>query len=687
MGGHAAGRRPAFRAGSLTLISGSPTLSGVGDRHDRARRYVRVRTDVAAVPKLFDYAVPESWTDDVVVGTRVRVALHGRRVGGWVVEDNVTPPDGVEPLPLKSWSGWGPPPSVVELAEWAAWRWAGPISFFLGVASPPGSVRRLPAVRWVGSWGGVGGGGRGSGRGWRRAAGTGPPGRASDDMVARAVADGPSTLLRLPPTTDLIDLVLAVVHGPRDRGPARWRAGAGALGRVGRAPLCAPGAARLSATTDWAQARAGWPIVVGSRAAAWAPLPELAAALVLDAHDESYREESAPTYSAVDVVTERARRDGSPVPPDVPVPARGGERRTAPCRPSPSRPRGRAGPPSSAWTGAGPIRAAACSPRSSCAWPAPCSTTLKRSAERGPLVCFYDRTGRARLLACAHCGELAQCTHCGAAVAQDGTGLRCPRCRERAAPGLRRLRAAAHEDAPRRGVTRCARRWPPCWASRWARCPARPPVGTRRSGGEVIPATPVLIGTEAVLHRVRRAAAVVFLDIDLHLLAPRFSATDETLALLGPGLPAGRARGTRPGLGARAGADPGARPSRPAGGRAWGPVRGRRRSRSRCAGARRTPALLGPGSGHRALWPPATSTPSGAAGAGTGVTLSELPESGYLVQAPDHDALCDLLAAVPRPAGRGLRVAVDPARSECCDRGWTEPEPSGPPLEWPGCPA
>ena len=47
-----------------------------------------------------------------------------------------------------------------------------------------------------------------------------------------------------------------------------------------------------------------------------------------------------------------------------------------------------------------------------------------------------------------------------------------------------------------------------------------------------VPPTPVLMGTEAVLHRVRRAAAVVFLDIDLHLLAPRFSATDETLSLL-----------------------------------------------------------------------------------------------------------------------------------------------------------
>jgi primosomal protein N' len=49
------------------------------------------------------------------------------------------------------------------------------------------------------------------------------------------------------------------------------------------------------------------------------------------------------------------------------------------------------------------------------------------------------------------------------------------------------------------------------------------------------------------------------------------------------------------------------------------------------------------------------------AGAGRAVTFSELAEDRYLVQAPGHGELCDLLAAVPRPPGRGLRVEVDPA--------------------------
>jgi hypothetical protein len=42
------------------------------------------------------------------------------------------------------------------------------------------------------------------------------------------------------------------------------------------------------------------------------------------------------------------------------------------------------------------------------------------------------------------------------------------------------------------------------------------------------------------------------------------------------------------------------------------------------------------------------------------LTVSPLDEGRFLLQAPGHEALCDLLAAVPRPPGRGLRVEVDP---------------------------
>ena len=44
-----------------------------------------------------------------------------------------------------------------------------------------------------------------------------------------------------------------------------------------------------------------------------------------------------------------------------------------------------------------------------------------------------------------------------------------------------------------------------------------------------------------------------------------------------------------------------------------------------------------------------------------GVAVSPLDEGRFVLQAPTHGPLCDLLARTPRPAGRGLRVEVDPA--------------------------
>src|SRR5690606_3447894 len=57
----------------------------------------------------------------------------------------------------------------------------------------------------------------------------------------------------------------------------------------------------------------------------------------------------------------------------------------------------------------------------------------------------------------------------------------------------------------------------------------------------------LLVGTEAVLHRAGPADAVVFLDLDQELLAPRYRAAEEALALLvrGARLVGGRDGGGR----------------------------------------------------------------------------------------------------------------------------------------------
>ena len=45
----------------------------------------RVVPDVTGLDKQFDYLVPASLRDRIAVGSLVRVMLHGRRIGGWVV--------------------------------------------------------------------------------------------------------------------------------------------------------------------------------------------------------------------------------------------------------------------------------------------------------------------------------------------------------------------------------------------------------------------------------------------------------------------------------------------------------------------------------------------------------------------------------------------------------------------------
>src|SRR5688572_28177246 len=113
-------------------------------------RVVRVSPDVTGLDKEFDYVVPDGL--DAPVGTRVRVPLHGRRVAGWVVAED--PPDagvsragpgasarGVALREVLAVSSRGPAPELVELARWAAVRWASArIRPFLVTAGPATNV-------------------------------------------------------------------------------------------------------------------------------------------------------------------------------------------------------------------------------------------------------------------------------------------------------------------------------------------------------------------------------------------------------------------------------------------------------------------------------------------------------------------------------------------------------------------
>jgi primosomal protein N' (replication factor Y) len=263
----------------------------------------------------------------------------------------------------------------------------------------------------------------------------------------------------------------------------------------------------------------------------------------------------------------------------------------------------------------------------------------------GRVVCILNRKGRARLLACAQCGSLATCTRCGGAMAQtvDGTGLRCRRCEE-VRPAVCARCDATRLKTLRIGVTRATEE-----LSALTGVEAR--EVTASSAPTDLAAARLVVGTEAALHRVAHADVVAFLDIDQHLLAARFGAGEETLALL--------ARASRL-VGARDG-----------GGRLLVQTRIPNHEVLRAA-IHADPTLLldeertirrslglPPFGALALLRGPGAPAYADGVGAVDGVNVSALPDDGWLVRAPTQGGLCDALASVPRPPGR-LRVEVDP---------------------------
>ena len=108
------------------------------------------------------------------------------------------------------------------------------------------------------------------------------------------------------------------------------------------------------------------------------------------------------------------------------------------------------------------------------------------------------------------------------------------------------------------------------------------PVGEVTAETTTLPDAPILVGTEAVLHRVGAVDGVAFLDFDQELLAPRYRAGEEALVLLARAsrLVGGRERG-----GSGPGPDPCAPPRGAHRGRGADPARWSLRAKRRwCRG-------------------------------------------------------------------------------------------------------
>ena len=452
-----------------------------------SERVVRVLPDVSGLHKSFDYYVPtDLGGPPIQVGTLVRVSLHGRRTAGWVVAVDVEPPAGVRLEPLLKSSSVGPTAEVVELAGWVAREWAGRWSSVLKTASPEPFVSRVPSLR--------------------------------ESSVAAGMESGLDRLfhgegprgVRSAPASDRFEIIREAAR----RGPAivvtpDQRSASAIAGRLRRA-----GVRTHRYPDQWAGGFEGG-VVLGARSAVFASVPGLASIVVIDEHDDALGNERNPTWHARDVAAERARRLGIPclLVSASPSPAVVGA--DMPLQ-LPGRTQERAG-----WPQVHVVDRRDEDPGRTGLF----STALvRRIRGEGRVLCILNRKGRAVMLACATCGELVRSHDGSELMVEDDAGLVAPRSGERR-PRICGSCSGTKLKRLRLGVARAAEE-----LSALLREPVGEVTGASVDGDGLDHR--VVVGTEALLHRVAAASTVTFLDFDHELMASRYRAGEQAMSLL-----------------------------------------------------------------------------------------------------------------------------------------------------------
>jgi primosomal protein N' (replication factor Y) len=280
-------------------------------------RVARVVVDVplAHLDRPFDYAVPESMAAEIRPGCRVRVRFAGQLVDGVVLALGETSEHGGKLAPLAKLVSAEPvlTPEVATLARAVAERWGGTLTDVLRLALPP-----------------------------RRAA---PEKRPPTEAPPPPGAPDPSAFARYPTGPELLTAVAEgrPVHAvwtalPGEDWPARLTelcqatlsGGRGALvvvpdgrdlDRVGaaaeqRLPAGSFVVLRADAAPDTRYrrfleaARGTAKVVLGTRAAAYAPVTDLGLVAIWDDGDDLHAEPRAPYAHARDVLIHRSHLAG-----------------------------------------------------------------------------------------------------------------------------------------------------------------------------------------------------------------------------------------------------------------------------------------------------------------------------------------------------------------------------------------
>jgi primosomal protein N' (replication factor Y) len=420
---------------------------------------VVVDTGLPHLDREFEYAVPPELAEAAQPGCRVRVRFAGRDLDGFVVARREQPEHAGRLAPIRRVVSPEPvlTPELLALCRAVADRQAGVLGDVLRLAVPKrhaAAERALdkggaptPAIvppPEPGPWAAYP---AGEALLRRITAGEGPeaawlalPGRVPDldwpralaVAAATAVAAGRGALVVVPDHRDLerVDRELTDLLGAGQH--VRLTADQGPQARY----------------TAWLKVRRGHVrCVVGTRAAAFAPLHDLGLVAWWDDGDDLLDEPRAPYPHVRDVLTLRARQTGAALVTggfgrSVPVQQLVEDGALAPVQPAPDTLR-RAAPrvlvAADDLDRTGPAALARLPP---VAW-----RTAKSALERGPVLVQVPRRGYLPSLACQHCREPARCPRChgpmgmpaggsvptcrwcGATYGPDG--FRCPECEGR----------------------------------------------------------------------------------------------------------------------------------------------------------------------------------------------------------------------------------------------------------------
>jgi primosomal protein N' (replication factor Y) len=302
----------------------------VGDQNDETRQRpasgpvaaVVVETPLAHLDRVFEYAVPDDLDADAVPGARVRVRFSGRELDGFVVERREQPQHDGRLTPLRRVVSPEPvlTPEVLALCRAVADRYAGTLSDVLRLAVPKrhataertlameGPPREDVTAPGPGPWATYP-----AGPAWLRrvASGEAPaagwaalPGRTGD-------ADWPAALA-VAAATALAAGRGALVVVPDHRDVDRLDAALTALLGKGRHVRLTADQGPQARYTAWLKVLRGHArIVIGTRAAAFAPVHHLGLVAWWDDGDDLLAEPRAPYFHVGVVLGLRAAATGA----------------------------------------------------------------------------------------------------------------------------------------------------------------------------------------------------------------------------------------------------------------------------------------------------------------------------------------------------------------------------------------